>query len=61
LAMKLAAWRDAVDRADARLLLSQLHASKEATWTAIAPYVPRHDIDKASYAFEDLWEQLHGS
>jgi hypothetical protein len=60
LAMKLAAWRDAVDRADATLLLSQLVGSKDATWAALAPYVPRHDADKASYAFEDLWELLHG-
>jgi predicted nucleotidyltransferase len=60
LAMKLAAWRDAVDRADAKLLLSQMTGSPEEIWSAVKPYVPPHHIDKASYAFEDLWETLHG-
>ena len=60
LAMKLAAWRDAVDRADAAVLLSELVSSKDESWAAVAPYVPRHDLDKASYAFDDLWELLHG-
>jgi len=59
LAMKLAAWRDAIDRADARLLLSQMSGSAEEIWSAIRPFVPPHLIDKASYAFEDLWEATH--
>jgi len=60
LAMKLAAWRDAVDRADAMLLLSHLHGTAEDTWLAVQPFVPPHQLDKASYAFEDLWEKCHG-
>jgi len=60
LAMKLAAWRDAVDRSDAMLLLSHIEGPKDATWAAVAPYVPSNEVDKASYAFDDLWELLHG-
>lgn len=61
LAMKLAAWRDAIDRADARLLLAQMTGSAEEIWTAVKPFVPPHRIDKASYAFDDLWDSLHGT
>ena len=61
LAMKLAAWRDAIDRGDARLLLSQMSGSAEEIWTRVAPFVPPHQLDKASYAFDDLWESIHGS
>jgi hypothetical protein len=61
LAMKLAAWRDAVDRDDAKLLISTLQGSPEEVWEAVRPLVPPHLVDKASYAFEDLWESLHGS
>lgn len=60
LAMKLAAWRDAIDRSDAELLLRQLAGSAEEIWAALRPFVPPHLLDKASYAFEDLWERLHG-
>jgi hypothetical protein len=45
LAMKLAAWRDAVDRGDAKLLLSQLAGSPEEVWAAVKPYVPPHQMD----------------
>ena len=61
LAMKLAAWRDTIDRSDARLLLSRMAGSSEEVWTAIKPFVPPPQLDKASYAFEDLWEALHGA
>jgi hypothetical protein len=61
LAMKLAAWRDAVDRADAQLLLAQISGSAEDIWAAIKPFVPAHNLDKASYALEDLWEATHGA
>lgn len=61
LAMKLAAWRDAIDRADARLLLSQIGGSVAEVWRAVERFVPPHDRDKASYALEDLWEAMHGS
>lgn len=59
LAMKLAAWRDAIDRADAKLLLSNMPGSAEEVWSAIKTFVPPHQLGKASYAFEDLWETLH--
>jgi hypothetical protein len=61
LGMKLAAWRDAVDRADAKLLLLQMAGSSDEIWEAVKPFVPAHQLDKASYAFEDLWEASHGS
>ena len=61
LAMKLSAWRDAIDRADARLLLMRMKGSAEEIWTMVAPFVPPNQIDKASYAFDDLWDSLHGT
>ena len=60
LAMKLAAWRDAIDRSDARLLLEMLTGSRAEVWKAIEPHVPPQHRDKASYAFDDLWETTHG-
>jgi len=61
LAMKLAAWRDAIDRDDARLLLSKVAGSMEGVWELVKPFVPPPQLDKASYAFQDLWEAVHGS
>ena len=61
LAMKLAAWRDAVDREDARLLLLRMSGSADDVWQLVKPFVLAHQIDKAWYAFQDLWEALHGS
>jgi hypothetical protein len=61
LAMKLAAWRDAVDREDARLLLSRMSGSADAVWQTVKPFVVGHQINKAWYAFQDLWEAVHGS
>jgi hypothetical protein len=60
LAMKLAAWRDAIDRADAKLLLEQMTGTRAEIWAAVQPFVPRSELDKASYAFDDLWETAHG-
>lgn len=60
LAMKLAAWRDAVDRGDARLLLQRMSGSAESVWAEVRPFLAPHQVDKASYAFEDLWETVHG-
>jgi Nucleotidyltransferase of unknown function (DUF6036) len=60
LAMKLAAWRDIVDREDAKLLLSEMDGSPEQIWSLVRPFVPPHQVDKASYAFDDLWESLYG-
>lgn len=63
-AMKLSAWRDDVDIADARRLLQELAASggqREALWRAVEPYlVPGSELT-AQYAFQDLWEALYGN
>lgn len=59
LAMKLAAWRDAIDRADAEILLSQMSGIADDVWARVKVFVPPHQLDKASYAFEDLWEATH--
>jgi hypothetical protein len=61
LAMKLAAWRDAIDRSDASLLLNKMSGTREAIWELLRPFVPPPQLDKASYAFDDLWETSHGS
>jgi Nucleotidyltransferase of unknown function (DUF6036) len=61
LAMKLSAWRDDVDISDARLLLPEIQGSREEVWGAIEPFlVPGREL-KARYAFDDLWESVHGS
>ena len=61
LAMKLAAWRDAIDRADAKLLLSDLDGSAEEIWVQLDRFLPEAQRTKASFAFQDLWETIHGS
>jgi hypothetical protein len=60
LAMKLAAWRDALDREDARLLFLRMSESADDIWETVKPYVPKHQLDKAWYAFQDLQETIHG-
>lgn len=61
LAMKLSAWRDDVDISDARLLLPEVSGTREEAWSAIEPFlVPGREL-KARFAFEDLWESIHGS
>ena len=61
LAMKLSAWRDDVDISDARLLLSELKGSREEVWSSVEPFlVPGREL-KARFAFDDLWESIHGS
>jgi hypothetical protein len=61
LAMKLSAWRDDVDIADARLLLPEISGAREDVWSRIEPFlVPGREL-KARYAFDDLWESVHGS
>lgn len=57
----MTAWRDAIDRGDARLLLSQLSGSAEEIWLRVEPFVPRAYVDKASYAFDDLWDSMYGN
>jgi hypothetical protein len=61
LAMKLSAWRDDVDIGDARLLLPEIQGGRDDVWSAVEPFlVPGREL-KARYAFEDLWESVHGS
>ncbi|MDP9119817.1 MAG: DUF6036 family nucleotidyltransferase [Acidobacteriota bacterium] len=61
LAMKLCAWRDDVDIADARLLLHEILGTRTEVWNLIEPFlVPGREL-KARYAFDDLWESEHGS
>ena len=62
LAMKLSAWRDDVDIADARRLLSELRVGRdrEDVWQEVKPYLVPGDELKAQYAFQDLWETLYG-
>lgn len=62
LAMKLSAWRDDVDIADARRLLREMPGSMthEEIWQALSPFlVPGSEL-KAEYALADLWEDTHG-
>ncbi|HEY0510780.1 MAG TPA: hypothetical protein VGH73_02675 [Thermoanaerobaculia bacterium] len=60
LAMKLSAWRDDVDIADARLLLSKLTGNIDQVWSLTEPHVvPGREL-KARYAFDDLWELDRG-
>jgi len=61
LAMKLAAWRDAIDRGDARLLIAELPGTREEIWSNVRQFVPVNYADKASYAFDDLWDSVHGT
>lgn len=59
LAMKLSAWRDDLDIADAKRLLDELVGSREEIWQAVEPFLVPGDELKAQYAFEDLWEGQH--
>lgn len=61
LAMKLSAWRDDVDIADARLLLAHLPGGRELVWKLVESHlIPGREL-KAQHAFEDLWEADRGS
>ncbi|HZZ44596.1 MAG TPA: hypothetical protein VFE58_16800 [Tepidisphaeraceae bacterium] len=61
LAMKLCAWRDDIDIADARRLLQELTGSRDDIWQKIVPHLLRGQELKARYAFDDLWEDIYGS
>lgn len=60
LAMKLSAWRDDVDIADARRLLQEMSGNRDEIWRAVEPHLVPGDELKAQYAFADLWETLYG-
>lgn len=60
LAMKLCAWRDDVDIADALRLLQELSGDYNDVWGLVEPYLQPGRELKAQYAFDDLWETLHG-
>jgi predicted nucleotidyltransferase len=62
LAMKLSAWRDDVDIADARRLLTEMEpsANRNEIWRRVDPYLIPGAQLKAQYAFDDLWEMLYG-
>lgn len=62
LAMKLCAWRDDVDIADATRLLAELlpTGNRDHIWQRVVPYLlPGREL-KAQYAFADLWEASNG-
>jgi hypothetical protein len=62
LAMKLCAWRDDVDIADAGRLLTELvpGSNRRDIWQRVVPYLlPGREL-KAQYAFEDLWGSVYG-
>ena len=60
LALKLGAWRDDVDMDDAEVVLRAMTGSREETWNQVVTYLPRGQELKAQYAFQQLWEMLHG-
>ena len=61
--MKLSAWRDDLDIADARRLLQELAGAdgREAIWKTVEPFLAPGDELSAQYAFQDLWESLYGN
>lgn len=63
LAMKLCAWRDDIDIADAHRLLEEIGAGQKSAeaWKKIEPYLVPGDELTAQYAFVDLWESLYGT
>jgi hypothetical protein len=63
LAMKLSAWRDDVDIADARRLLQELAVgnARGAVWQHVEPHLVPGDELKAQYACDDLWDSEYGN
>jgi hypothetical protein len=41
--------------------LSRLTGSQEELWALVEPLIPAGRVDKAAYAFQDLWEAAHGT
>jgi hypothetical protein len=63
LAMKLCAWRDDVDIADARRLLQEVgrERKRDKVWQSLEPFLVKGDELTAQYAFLDLWESMYGT
>jgi hypothetical protein len=61
LAMKLCAWRDDIDIADARRLLGAVNGSRDDIWHRVEAFLQPGRELKARYAFDDLWEETHGA
>jgi hypothetical protein len=61
LAMKLCAWRDDIDIADARRLLGELNGDRDDIWSRVRQFLQPGRELKARYAFDDLWEETHGA
>jgi predicted nucleotidyltransferase len=59
LAMKLSAWRDDVDVADATRLLMELPTDKELVWSTVQKFLVTGSELKAQYALDDLWETVN--
>ena len=58
--MKLSAWRDDVDIADASRLLDEIKGDRDEIWQEVEPYlIPGNEL-KAQYAYADLWEHQRG-
>ncbi|HEX4793390.1 MAG TPA: hypothetical protein VH370_06340 [Humisphaera sp.] len=61
LAMKLCAWRDDIDIADARRLLKELNGGYNEVWNEVAKFLfPGRELS-AKYGFDDIWDKDHGS
>lgn len=58
LALKLSAWRDDVDIADAEVVLRAMVGAREVLWSEVAAYLPRGQALKAQDAFDPLWEEI---
>jgi hypothetical protein len=58
--MKLSAWRDDLDVADARRLLEDVTGDRDEVWCEIEPYLVPGEELKAQYVFADLWEDRSG-
>jgi hypothetical protein len=61
LALKLSAWRDDVDITDAEVVLRAMDGARDVLWSEVAAYLPRGQELKAQYAFDQLWEEIHGN
>jgi hypothetical protein len=59
LAMKLCAWRDDVDVADARQLLAAIPGTQQVVWSAVEAHLQAGRELVARYAFDDLWEEAN--